>query len=363
MNRGYTPAGPASAGSPLLVCAQALGVIYGEGMLGIQQRLEFGGSLLAAPLEPGGPLVVAYALPTGDGAGQQHSHLVTDHHFQNRALAAIAAHYPRLDYVGDWHVHPMFMPRLSSTDLNTCAQILADPEYGLNALTLLLATLDHSGAFSLLGFRVTPHSRHTAPPWQSRHDHPQVEEIAFTPVADNDPRVVQALGGPVLPLDRLLNGGAPTLPAAAPSSNTTSQPSNLALVSADDREVEPLEAEPLVPNRINDDLDRLRNLGWEGELRTTDSQLLHLTLEREGRTLFLALPPEYPISPPKPFWLEHGELMPAYCAVLNWSSLCGLEELVTLLADQKELEAELEAQYRLNPPIVGEHLEADEVAP
>jgi proteasome lid subunit RPN8/RPN11 len=100
----------------IFITEQVLDEITEATRRGRQQSLEFGGSLLAH--EQDGEILVAYALPTGPSAKQGPGHLQTDVNFQNIAIERVRRRCPGLHYVGDWHVHPMWMPYLSHTDVS-----------------------------------------------------------------------------------------------------------------------------------------------------------------------------------------------------------------------------------------------------
>jgi len=49
--------------------------------------------------------------------------------------------YARFNYLGEWHSHPSFSPKPSSTDCETMWSIVEDPEVGANFAVLLILRL------------------------------------------------------------------------------------------------------------------------------------------------------------------------------------------------------------------------------
>ncbi len=176
----------------LLLTQQAQQVILAGAEGARETSIEFGGSLLASEVE-GQPTLIAYAVPTGPFADQGPAHIRTDADYQNRAIQAVASTFSSLTYVGDWHIHPMYMPRLSGTDLATARSMLIEEHTHREHLLLMLCTLGPDGP-ELLGFEVSC-------PDGGR---PIVQNLEII-VVENDASIVQArLEVPLSGLDDLL---------------------------------------------------------------------------------------------------------------------------------------------------------------
>lgn len=162
---------------------------------GQRDALEHGGSLLA--FEEGDTTLVAYALPTGPAAVRGPARLRTDAGFQNSAMGRISRACPCLTWVGDWHVHPMWLPRLSAVDRQTAAEILRNEAAHRSHLVLLLGTAPAWGDAMVLAFVARAATGALA----------HVERVDLRSVQDDGPEVVRALGHPLRPLAHVLAPG------------------------------------------------------------------------------------------------------------------------------------------------------------
>ncbi|MBK9265633.1 MAG: hypothetical protein IPM54_38320 [Polyangiaceae bacterium] len=256
---------------------------------GRRRRMELGGSIVA--LENKDHTLVAYAVPTGPRADQGPGHLRTDADFQNHALAAIRGRLPQLTYVGDWHVHPMWLPALSGTDQSTAERILREDGATRNHLLLLLGTAKAKAAPIVLAFMVRMDDAGFL----------QVDEIPLERVRRDSDAVVAQLGRPLPPLEELL-----------------------ADVKTGDTPVQHRGA-----NRIHADLEMVQK-----DLRAQTSpwgsgDMLGAVIRRGKREAFVLFPPEYPLGAPQVFAgsLERGPLRPIPLRY-GWSSLHCLADIV-----------------------------------
>lgn len=270
--------GPAEA-PVVLLSRSAQAVILQAAALAERSRMEFGGSVVAVEA-PGKPSIVIYAVPTGHAAEQGPAHVVTDADFQNQALAAISARYPGATYVGDWHIHPMYMPSLSSTDLATAREMLSQEHRGRSHLTLLLCTLGACGP-ELLGFEVRRSSRFGA----------TATPLTVEVIDDGDPRITSALNDTLAPLEAMM---------ASPPSSPPSEDAD----------------------RVTRDLAEIeRECGARVRLLAKDG-LLGAEIRRGRSQALVFFPPEYPRGAPQVFsgGLGDGPLRPVSLP-WAWSSL------------------------------------------
>lgn len=166
----------------MLVTRQVVEAISAGVRDGQRDSLEYGGSLLAH--ESAERTLVAYALPTGPAADQSATRLRTDADYQNTAMVRVLRRLPALSYVGDWHVHPMWLPDLSLTDRRTAARILAEEAGHREHLVLLLGTARRGGEVHVLGFIARP----------GRGAEAAIETRSVRFVDDAGPEVLAALG-------------------------------------------------------------------------------------------------------------------------------------------------------------------------
>ncbi|NUN13976.1 MAG: Mov34/MPN/PAD-1 family protein [Myxococcales bacterium] len=271
----------------------AQNTILGSLRTSVQHRLEQGGSLLAC--ESQSPPLIVVAVPTGPNADQGYAHLETDAHYQNTAIAAIRRTFPNLTYVGDWHIHPMHLPFLSSTDMETAGKLLTETTPARSHVDLLLGTPGHNGDELLLGFRVSLMPRYGL--W--------MEPLQLAVVPDDDAVVINRLKQSVPPLERLLNPG-PTTTAA------------------------PVVIPPETSARIERDLQEVRSrLHAETKLQMLSCGTLAAHIVRGGHEVSVVFPPEYPMGAPLVLsgQLQSGPLTPIPLRY-GWSSLHRLTDVV-----------------------------------
>ena len=248
----------------IAITRQAHDAIARATRTGHAERAEHGGSLLA--FEDAGGTLLAYALPTGPEASQGGSHLLTDATFQNDAIDRARARYPGIEYVGDWHVHPMWLPSLSSTDLTTARRMLVDELPGRDHLVLGLGTMQTGAAPVVLGFVVTEDG--------ARWVRAEAAELRI--VEDDSVEVISRIGEDRLaPLSAVLASAAP---------RDTSE-ATVAHASA---------------TRILEELEEIRteHTAQVIEWATADGQLAAIV--RKGtHELIVVFPPEYPLGAPQ----------------------------------------------------------------
>jgi hypothetical protein len=272
----------------LLISEQAHGVIARAVSDGQAKGVELGGSLLA--LETDEATLIAYALPTGPGADQGWGHLRTDAAFQNRTIAAVQARWPALVYVGDWHVHPMWLPELSATDRRTARTILREEAGARDHLVLLLGTSAPGKSPVVLGFTAAEDGRGLS-----------VQSVPLRRVADDARELTSRLGGALAPIGALLRHEGPEI--------TVSEHADVGQVEAE------LE-------QIRSELDAEATLWMAGDT-------LGARVRRGRQEAVVLFPPEYPLGAPQVFSgsLESGPLRPIALRY-GWSSLHRVSEVV-----------------------------------
>lgn len=270
-----------------------------------QDQRELGGSILAC--ERNGRVLVAYALPTGPRADRGPGHIRTDADFQNEAIRKVRCFSPALLYVGDWHVHPMWLPDLSGTDRHTAREILLDDGARRDHLILLLVTAQPGGPAVVLGFvaRLSPQRA------------VQIGKVPLRRVADGSPEVVSMLGRPLPPLREMLAAPESTSTADTARDTDAGSPSNALFQDLPTLRI------------IEDDLAEVRHsLGAEASL-WQDDDLLGAVIRRGAREALVLFPPEYPLGAPQVFAAPEGDepLTPVPLR-FGWSSLHKLADPV-----------------------------------
>lgn len=274
-----------------LITEQAHADIARSVGVGQRKNVELGGSLLAidATTETEATLIV-YALPTGPEADQGWGHIRTDATFQNRAIAAAQAWLPKLAYVGDWHVHPMWLPELSATDRRTARTILQEEGQARDHLILLLGTSMSGKSPVVLGFKVTLDGNGLL-----------VEKVPLRCVADDSVEVTSRLGCALPPLGDLLRKETTAVSVA-----------------------EHAEARHVVKEleEIRGELDAETTLWLAGDT-------LGAVIRRGEKSAVVLFPPEYPLGAPQVFSgsLENGPLRPIPLHY-GWSSLHRVVDVV-----------------------------------
>ncbi|MDP8215998.1 MAG: hypothetical protein P9L98_01585 [Candidatus Kaelpia imicola] len=132
----------------MFITKTALEVIKEEAIKNKSREIECGGSLIGFSMG-GGVGIILYALRTGSNAVQNPSYLATDDTYQCEVFQAICKKYPNtkfpLQYLGDHHLHPSYLPAMSPLDENTCKKILLDPIHSyLEKLSIIIATFNES---------------------------------------------------------------------------------------------------------------------------------------------------------------------------------------------------------------------------
>lgn len=261
---------------------------------GLRDKVEAGGSLVA--LELPGKTVLLYALPAGPAASTGGSHVVTDGAWQSRMIACIQRRIQGATYVGDWHVHPFWMPYLSETDRATATSILRDGEQRRSHLVLVLGTGRPGSPPSVLGFVASDTGS-----WGA-----QVEQVPVMAIDDGEAAAAAALET-LPPLSELL------------------------------REIEPVAAATFrhaAAARVESDLESIRRR-FHATVQPVAPPGGPLAAQiRSGSvSVSVVFPPEYPVGAPLVLRGDvHGQLS-AVPLRHGWSSLHRLDDLVAEALD------------------------------
>ena len=273
----------------VFIARSAQEVVFQGAKAARRSNVEFGGSVLA--MENSHHWVVTHCVPTGEDAFQGSAHIVTDHRYQNRAVEALTRKFPKIGYVGDWHIHPMYMPQLSHTDRMTAAAMLEDECRHRQAILLLLCTLRDDGQKELLAFDAKRSRGGIA-----------TQSLQLELIEDHDRMMMDALGGAYVSVDSVLEKFEEDLDLDHPNDHETPRHQHTAHIA---KELEIIESK----------LDATTHLIAHGSLLAAE-------IRRNDSAALVIFPPEYPYGAPHVF---SGGLHDTHASAVElktgWSSL------------------------------------------
>ena len=284
----------------ILITDDAMQVIRKEAIHFKRMGVEAGGSLVG--IQGVDTTIILYAIPTGPAASQGGAHIVTDDDYQNECIRYIYRHYAKraikVVYLIDWHVHPMYLPSLSSTDTNSCREILKDSDHSyLQGLPLILITFQSNRLMHV-------------PFWITLNGHRlNIEDADLEIVSPRDKRITRALRGhDYVPLDTLRTS------------------------KTDTRRVQPSAALPLfasiTPERLKAETTEMKDLiGVTPSLKKICSGCQCLEVKTEEHTLVAVLPPEFPINPPSCFVRSDGSAFEEFFPTRPWNSFFRIADI------------------------------------
>ena len=121
---------------------------------------EIGGVLMGEDMGEASYRIVDFTKQPAEGTAASFIRSVTDCLAPLRKFFHKHDHdYRRFDYLGEWYSHPLFIPRPSSTDIETMRGIVSDPEVGATFVVLLIIRLDSTGRLEGSATVFLPHGR------------------------------------------------------------------------------------------------------------------------------------------------------------------------------------------------------------
>lgn len=112
-------------------------------------RREIGGILMAQQLEPGHFRLADFSVDSVSGS---RAHFVRSPEHHREALAAFFAatghDYGRFNYLGEWHSHPGYRARPSTTDIGSMLDLIHS-ERGIPFAALLIVKLNWFGRLAM----------------------------------------------------------------------------------------------------------------------------------------------------------------------------------------------------------------------
>lgn len=155
---------------------------------------ETGGTLVGPDHQEGG-LLITHATGPGPRARRGPTSFSFDREWSQRRLDRWNRSM-RVDWIGDWHLHPAGLHQPSSTDYESALRLISDSHLRFRRFLLVIAQPPERGGVALNGFVVAPH-RVT-----------RLDAAVATSIAENDSLIsFRAMGSrPVEPLMKTVEG-------------------------------------------------------------------------------------------------------------------------------------------------------------
>lgn len=293
----------------MFITKTALELIEEEAIKNKSREIECGGSLIGFSI--GNISIILYALHTGLNAIQNPNFLATDDTYQCVVFKDICRKYPNtrflLHYLGDHHLHPFYMPTMSSLDKNTCKKILLDPMHSdLEKLSIIIATFNGN---------TIEHC-----PFFIRRE--GVDDFSFSKpelivISERD-SIINAL----LRKEYVYQADLPTLKKEAKLNESQ------CLINAFYK-IQFYESEA-GGKRINQEIDNIKETFDIEDVvcKQTENKNLFCEFEIEGIKLFAVFPKEFPLNAPTILFSKDKKEMQEFNSSRNWNSLCGVADLV-----------------------------------
>ena len=300
----------------IVIVNSALDVIKEESKKWKFLEKECGGSLIGAYEED--KCFILYAIRTGYFAHQDFGGISTDVNYQNKIFDILLDKYPKADliYLGDYHLHPMFLPTLSGTDERTCYEILSDQKHQkLPKLAIILTTYcnGQQEIYSYLVSRSKTISQAVKPV--------SIIETKLDTVMPEDSSVKKLLSQEYVDIDVL------TKETAFHGAET--EETNLFSAFYEI----PFYKIPAAKERFIEEVDKIQDQ-FQIDLTPTyiENGIISLEFKIKEVDIYIFFPREYPLNPPTIFFgVNEGELS-EFSSKKNWNSMSSsidlLEELL-----------------------------------
>lgn len=273
--------------------------------------VECGGSLVGFLLN--GIFHIIYAFRTGDEAKKAWGGVTTDEQYQNGLLQVIRDLYPDSDFswLADYHLHPMYYPHLSRTDIGQIRSILTDKDYGLDELPIILVTC-RDDELVFCPFIVSLGSEGKV----------VVEDAELETIPIDSPIITEALGGAYIPIDEIeasLIGNLVTSDVSRGGVTQRDSSTNSFYDTKEGKARAREEAKEIV--KLIGHAPKQEFLEEHGVLRFQFSY--------EDYRFDVLLPPEYPLNPASIFARRAGDDEPAELGCRHcWNSLSTTVDII-----------------------------------
>jgi len=286
----------------MFITKSAIQVINDESFKWKNMKIECGGSLVGIFFNRI-PLIL-YAIDTGTNASQSGGHLVTDHNYQNKMICAIISQYPsalsELHYLGDFHMHPMYFPKMSGTDEQTSKKILHDPIHSnLPALSILITTFDSNGTIEFCPFLAIRDNINDA----------SFNRAKLEVIDENDSNITNVLGRRYVDYRNILE--AKEMHESFPHQFNTNSFVNCKIGNA----------------RLDKEIDDLRNT-FKIDVAIKRADIIFCEMQFEDVKIHIFFPQEFPLNPPTIMFSQGEAEMQEYHPYYAWNSLSSIANLL-----------------------------------
>ena len=307
----------------IVVVNSALDVIKAECSKWKSLEVECSGSLVGRYVK--NICFILYAIRTGYFAHQSFGGVTTDSDYQNKVFDILSAKYPEanLIYLGDYHLHPMYLPILSGTDERTCCEILSEPRHqNIPKLAVILTTyLDSRQViYPYLASRNKAGNEHRQIP---------IAKATLDIVESNDLSVKKLLKQEYVDIDSItkeLNKENEFPPAKTEEStflNTFYET--------------PFYQIPVVKKRFMEEIDKLRDQ-FRVDITPTyvEDGIINLEFRSGGTNVHIFFPREYPLNPPTILFGSDENELSEFSSTKNWNSMSSCVDLLEELFERRE---------------------------
>ena len=290
----------------IIVVADALAVVEREAYSAREENKERGGSLVG--IQTNDISFILYAIATGPKAKTSWGRISTDADYQNRHIAAVAAHYERHSvspvYLADYHVHQMGFGELSLEDKAMLQAILNDPDYAhLTGMPVILATFEQ-GKLKYVPYWITRSANGI-----------RTEHACLEIVTHDNPQILAVLKGcPYSPLDKIMQKQNPEKPLS-PALET-------------DNRVAELQGDTLAI-RLAIELDHIKAVfSVDAQIRRTRNNYPCLIAQVGGYHMYAVIPSEYPLNPATIFYRKPGSAnVTEFNTHKTWNSIARISDI------------------------------------
>lgn len=309
----------------IVVVNSALDVIKAECDKWKSLEVECSGSLIGRYVK--NICFILYAIRTGYFARQSFGGVTTDVDYQNKVFDILSAKYPEanLIYLGDYHLHPMYLPTLSGTDKRTCCEILSDPKHqNIPKLAVILTTY-------LNGRQVIyPYLASRDKAGNERRQISPITKATLDIVESNDLSVKKLLKQEYVGIDFITNELSKEIQISAAKAeevaflNTFHETSFYQI--------------PVVKERFMEEIDKLKNQFRISITPTyADDGIINLEFRARGTNIHIFFPREYPLNPPTILFGSDESELSEFSSTKNWNSMSSCVDLLEELFERREL--------------------------
>ena len=308
----------------IVIASSALDVIKTECGKWKSLEKECGGSLIGRYVR--NICFILYAIRTGYFAHQSFGGVTTDSDYQNKVFDVLSAKYPEanLIYLGDYHLHPMYLPTLSGTDERTCCEILSEPRHqNIPKLAVILTTYSDGRQviYPYLASRNKAGNEHRQIP---------IAKTTLDVVESNDLSVTKLLKREYVDVDSITNELSKEIQISDAKAEEVTFLNTF--------HETPFYQIPVVKERFMEEIDKLKNQFRIGITPTyADDGIINLEFRVRGTNVHIFFPREYPLNPPTILFGSDESELSEFSSTKNWNSMSSCVDLLEELFERREL--------------------------